>query len=611
MLTEITELTNTNTNTTTTTKPTGLNVLITSALPYVNNIPHIGTITGCVLPADILSRYYKIMGNNVIYICGADEYGTSTEVKALEEQLEPYALCSKYLERHKEIYNWFNIDFTYFGRTSTPDPHNDTWNHTKLTQEIFMDLYNNGYIDCEECENLWCDELNAYVADRFVIGTCPSCVSIGERGDQCSNCSLTFDSAACLLDPKYKFNKSYNLHLKKTRQLFLNLPKLKDQIIDHLITNIKAGTSINNDNTNDDNTNNDNTNTNTNINPLVDLIINGTISWINGLKKRCISRDYKWGTPIPTEICDKLNLGPKTFYNWFDAPIGYISITSNYTDNWPDWWCNPQNTKLIQVMGIDNIPFHTVMFPGTLLGTGKNYTLWNQIVSSYFLKYNDLKFSKTMNIGLFCDTAIKISQDLDISSDHWRYYLIKNRPETKDSSFTWQSFVNDCNANLANNFGNLVNRCFGMIKNYRKCYVNFKDEYLVKSNDLQEEVKQLFIKYHTCMKDGSLKGALIAALTLSTTINKFVANNTPWLLYKANVEDMEIDYILYIVVAHVDIICNMLLPIMPDTINNISKCIITDNNTNDITINLENYKIPFKILSLDVIKNYFNDIGIN
>jgi methionyl-tRNA synthetase len=285
------------------------NILITSALPYVNNIPHLGNIIGCCLSADIFAKYSRMKNKNVLFLCGTDEYGTTTEAKALEEGLSCEEICAKYYNEHKRVYDWFNIEFDYFGRTSTEK-------QTEISQTIFKQLNANGFIHEDKIDQLFCLKCSKFLADRFVEGTCPSCNYVDARGDQCDNCQKLINSIE-LKDPRCKTCSSSPI-IKSTQHLFLDLPKLTPDLEKWINETVE-------------NKDNHWTNTATVI----------TKAWIKeGLKSRCITRDLKWGTQVPLKGFES-----KVFYVWFDAPIGYLSIAANYTDQWQQWFKNPKNVN--------------------------------------------------------------------------------------------------------------------------------------------------------------------------------------------------------------------------------------------------------------------------
>ncbi|KAB1210186.1 putative methionine--tRNA ligase [Morella rubra] len=399
------------------------NILVTSALPYVNNVPHLGNIIGCVLSADVFARYCRLRGYNVIYICGTDEYGTATETKALEENSTPQQICDKYHAIHKEVYNWFDISFDEFGRTSTPQ-------QTDVCHAIFKKLIENNWLSENTIQQFYCEKCNRFLADRLVEGTCPfpNCNYDSARGDQCEKCCQLLNSTE-LKDPRCKVCQT-TPQIRDTIHLFLELPLLKDKLEEYINNMSVAGSWSQN-------------------------AIQATYAWLKGgLKPRCITRDLKWGVPVPHE-----KFKDKVFYVWFDAPIGYVSITSCYTPDWEKWWKNPENVELYQFMGKDNVPFHTVMFPSTLLGTGEKWTLMKSISVTEYLNYETGKFSKSKGIGVFSNDA----KDTNIPPEVWRYYLLTNRPEVSDTVFTWADLQAKLNTELLNNLGNFVNRVLSFI----------------------------------------------------------------------------------------------------------------------------------------------------
>ncbi|KAI0134715.1 methionyl-tRNA synthetase [Xylariales sp. AK1849] len=392
------------------------NILITSALPYVNNVPHLGNIIGSLLSADVFSRYSKLRNRPTLFICGTDEYGTATETKALETKQTPQELCDEFHVKHKEIYSWFEIGFDYFGRTTTEK-------QTEIVQDIFLKLHKNGYLEERTTTQPYCEhpDHKAFLADRFVEGTCPKCQYYDARGDQCDQCGNLLDPLE-LINPKCKVDGSTPIP-KDTTHIFLLLDKLAPAVKEWVETSSK-GWSANG------------------------LAI--TRAWLSrGLEGRSITRDLKWGVAVPLEGYEK-----KVIYVWFDACIGYPSITANYTDQWEKWWRNPDDVKLYQFMGKDNTPFHTVIFPASQIGTNDKWTQLNTISTTEYLNYETGKFSKSRGVGVFGDTA----QEIGIPPSVWRYYLLASRPETGDTQFLWADFVAANNNELLANFGNFCNR---------------------------------------------------------------------------------------------------------------------------------------------------------
>ncbi|KAF5452117.1 hypothetical protein F2P56_027150 [Juglans regia] len=478
------------------------NILITSALPYVNNVPHLGNIIGCVLSADVFARYCRLRSYNAIYMCGTDEYGTATETKAMEENSTPKEICDKYYAIHKEVYEWFNISFDKFGRTSAPQ-------QTEVCQAIFKKLLENNWLSENTMQQLYCDTCKRFLADRLVEGTCPKegCDYKSARGDQCEKCSKLLNPTE-LKDPRCKVCQK-TPRIRDTNHLFLELPLLKDRLEEYINKMSVAGSWSQN-------------------------AIQATYAWLKeGLKSRCITRDLKWGVPVPHE-----RYSDKVFYVWFDAPIGYVSITSCYTPEWEKWWKNPENVELYQFMGKDNVPFHTVMFPSTLLGTEENWTLMKTISVTEYLNYEAGKFSKSKGIGVFGNDA----KDTNIPVEVWRYYLLNNRPEVSDTLFTWADLQAKLNSELLNNLGNFINRVLSFIA---KPPGQGYGSVIPKPSDsdpdplTHEPTKKLVCSIVECveqyveaMEKVKLKQGLKTAMSISNEGNGYLQESQFWKLYK-------------------------------------------------------------------------------
>ena len=455
-------------------------VLITSALPYVNNVPHLGNIIGCVLSADVFARFCRSYGCETIFICGTDEHGTTTEVKAIEEGITPKEVCDKYFIIHKEVYEWFNCSFDKFGRSSSKTNY-------EISIDIFKKLDQNGYILEDELEQMYDSKAKKFLADRFVEGTCPKCSFESARGDQCDNCGSLLDPTD-LKNPVSKLTGEKPV-IKKEKHLFVDLPKLSTDL-KKWINSEKKNWSKN--------------------------AVSMTESWLKtGLKPRCITRDLKWGVPVP-----KKGYEHKVFYSWFDAPIAYISITKEATKNWQKWWHNPNEVQLYQFMGKDNIPFHTIMFPSFLIGAKDNYTLLHQISSTEYLNYEDSQFSKSRGVGVFGNQVMETG----IPADIWRYYLLINRPETADTEFRWDDFQARNNNELLANFGNFVNRILTFLdKNYDGIIPKAKrDEKFVL------ECKKKLNKIANLLSKISLREGLQEVMLLSRLGNQYFQEKKPW-----------------------------------------------------------------------------------
>ena len=508
--------------------------LVTSALPYVNNIPHLGNLTQ-VLSADVFARFCRSKGYETLYICGTDEYGTASETRALQEGVTPRELCDHYHKIHEEIYKWFNISFDYFGRTSTPL-------QTEIVQHIFNKVDENGYISEKESEQLYCPNCKRYLADRYVVGTCPHCHEEGARGDQCDKCGTLLEPTE-LIDPKCSVCGTTPV-LKKTKHLYINLPKALPLLQAWMEKASVEGYWAKN-------------------------AIQITNSWIrDGLQERCITRDLKWGIPVP-----KPGYEDKVFYVWFDAPIGYISITANATKDWEYWWRDPENTDLFQFIGKDNIPFHTVIFPSSLLATGEKWTMLHHMSSTEYLNYEGGKFSKSKGIGIFGNDV----EETGIPADVWRFYMFYNRPEKSDFTFTWKDFQEKLNKELIGNLSNLVNRTLTFTSRFFSGRIEEGDVI----EELQREIKAREAEITALLDRAEERDALRAIFALSDLGNKAFQDNEPW---KLRTEDPEkakalLRTLLYLI-RDLGI---MVTPYMPSTGEKILSFLKKENlNWNDI-----------------------------
>ncbi|NQZ56367.1 MAG: methionine--tRNA ligase [Lentisphaeraceae bacterium] len=496
--------------------------LITSALPYVNNEPHLGNIIGCVLSADAYARFCRSKGYETLYICGTDEYGTATETKAQQEGVTPREICDKYHVIHKEIYDHFNISFDTFGRTSTPE-------HTEIVQWAFKGVEDNDYLKEVHSEQYFCKPCDKFLADRLVKGACPKCKFEDAKGDQCDGCGAMLEPTE-LVDPKCSVCNNFP-ELRKTHHLHLDLPKIKGQLGEFQEKSIEEGFWPNNAKTT-------------------------TRSWMTSrdLQSRAITRDLKWGVPVPKEGFDD-----KVFYVWFDAPLGYVSITRKaFPDTWKDWWLSPENTELYQFMAKDNIPFHSIIFPATQLATGENWTKVHHLSSTEYLNYEDTKFSKSNHIGVFGSDVIESG----IHSDLWRFYLLAVRPERQDTAFSWEEFFTHTNNIFLNNIGNLVNRTLVY------CQKNFDgklEEPIFEESHIEfmQEVQELQAEITDAMDKVSIKEALRLILQVGSLGNIFFDRQKPWVKIKEDRESVATT--ISILIHLIRDIGVMIEPFMPET----------------------------------------------
>ncbi len=473
--------------------------LVTSALPYVNNIPHLGNLIQ-LLSADVFARFCRSRGYETLYVCGTDEYGTATETRAREEKKSPRELCDYYYKEHEEIYRWFGIAFDKFGRTSNKECE-------EITQAMFSSLDKNGYIKEHTNKQLFCPSCQMFLADRYVNGTCPECGFEDARGDQCDSCGTLLDPVD-LKNPRCSLCGS-SPEIKETKHLYIDLPSISPKLEEWINQASKEG-------------------------KWSDNAIAMTKAWIrDGLNERAITRDLKWGIPVP-----KAGYENKVFYVWFNAPIGYISITKQLADelidegkpsfDWKSWWLPEESdeakgkppVKLFQFIGKDNIPFHTVIFPSSQIGSGHNYTKLFHMSSSEYLNYEDGKFSKSRGVGVFGTDA----KESGIKADAWRFYIFYNRPEKQDYQFTWKEFRERYNGELIGNLGNLVNRTLLFVQKYYDSKIPLSTI----NEELWKKVKEHEEKATELLEWANLKDAFHEIFIISDLGNKAFQENEPW-----------------------------------------------------------------------------------
>jgi len=464
-------------------------ILITTALPYVNNVPHLGNLVQTI-SGDVYARFLRLIGKEILFIGGTDEHGTTTETTAIKEGLTPREVCDKYFKIHSDVYTWFNISFDCLGRTSSPE-------NKMIVLEIFHKLYENGFITADILEQTFCRQCDRFLADRFVEGTCPHCDYEHARGDQCERCGKILDAVE-LVDPTCKVCGN-TPEVRKSKHLFIDLPSISP-MLKKWIASVKDNWSVN--------------------------AVTMTQAWLKeGLQKRCITRDLKWGISVPKEGYEH-----KVFYVWFDAPIGYIGITAECRKDWRNWWTS-EDVKLVQFMGKDNIPFHTIMFPSSLLGTKDPWIKVSELSVNEYLNYQGGQFSKSRHIGVFGNDA----EETGIPSDVWRYYLMMNRPETGDTEFTWEDFQVKINNELVATFGNLVYRTMSFINRYYDSTLSelhltdADEEFSKKVEEIEEKVK-------VYLDEIRLKDALKEIMHICRLGNQYFQQTEPWKAVKLDPE---------------------------------------------------------------------------
>ncbi len=463
--------------------------LITSALPYINGTKHLGNLVGSMLPADIYARYLRQKGEQVLFICGTDEHGTPAELAALKNNMAVGEYCEKMYQKQNEIYEKLGISFDYFGRTSSQQ-------NKILTQHIANALYEKGYIYEGTVKQFYSIDDDLYLPDRYVEGECPHCGYENARGDQCENCTKLLDPED-LVKPRSAISGSENLELRESKHLFLSLKKMEGKLRTWIETKEEWS-------------------------PLVKSI---ALKWLNeGLQDRCITRDLKWGVPV-----DRPGYEGKVYYVWFDAPIGYISITKEWSDqapeerNWEDYWKDDKDVEYTQFMAKDNVPFHTISFPATLMAAEENWKLVDNLKGFNWLTYYGGKFSTSQGRGIFTDQALEI-----MPTDYWRYYLIARAPEGSDSSFTWEDFQQVCNKDLADVLGNFVNRLYKFSQKKYNGEVPNVSKWDEAENNLCQQLDKHLKAFDKHMSDREYRKSAQELRQIWSLGNVYIAEEAPW-----------------------------------------------------------------------------------
>ncbi|MFB7541332.1 methionine--tRNA ligase [Streptomyces zaomyceticus] len=480
--------------------------LVTSALPYINGIKHLGNMVGSMLPADVYSRYLRRRGHDVLYICATDEHGTPAELAAKEAGLSVAEFCAQAHDAQKAVYDGFDLAFDYFGRSSSQQ-------NVEITQHFARKLNENGFIEERAIRQVYSPVDGRFLPDRYVEGTCPHCGYDKARGDQCENCTRVLDPTD-LIDPRSAISGSTDLEVRETKHLFLLQSKLQPEVEEWI-----AGVSA----------------------EWPHLSTSIARKWLTeGLNDRAITRDLDWGVPVPADTWPELAAEGKVFYVWFDAPIEYIGATKEWADaasdgearDWKSWWYEADDTvRYTQFMAKDNVPFHTVMFPATELGVREPWKKVDVVKGFNWLTFYGGKFSTSQKRGVFTDAALEI-----LPSDYWRYFLIANAPESDDSSFTWEHFTATVNKDLADTLGNFVNRVLSFSRK------RFGDEVPAghaagqAEAKLGEEIARLLGEYEEQMEALQFRKAAAALRALWSAGNSYLEEKAPWLEIKTDAD---------------------------------------------------------------------------
>ena len=403
-------------------------ILITSAIPYINGIKHLGNLVGSQLPADLHARYMRARGHEVLFLCATDEHGTPAELAAAKAGKPVAEYCAEMWAVQKDLSDGFRLSFDKFGRSSSPQNH-------ALTQHFAVRLADAGLIDEVTEKQVYSNADGRFLPDRYIEGTCPNCGYDKARGDQCENCTKQLDPTD-LIDPRSAVSGSTDLEVRETKHLYLKQRSLRGELSDWIDSKTDW--------------------------PVLTTSI--AKKWLNdgdGLQDRGITRDLDWGIPVQKGDAPWPGMEGKVFYVWFDAPIEYIACAKEWSDergadDWERWWRTDKgadDVRYVQFMGKDNVPFHTLSFPATIIGSGEPWKLVDYIKSFNYLNYDGGQFSTSQGRGVFMDQALEI-----LPADYWRWWLLSHAPESSDSEFTWQNFQASVNKDLADVLGNFVSR---------------------------------------------------------------------------------------------------------------------------------------------------------
>ena len=470
--------------------------MITAALPYANGPVHIGHLAGVYIPADVYARFQRNTEQEVAFICGSDEHGIPITIRAKKEGITPQDVVDKYHEIIKKSFTDLGISFDEYSRTTSKK-------HYEVSQEFFLNLYNKGKFEEEISEQFFDEQAGEFLADRYIVGTCPKCSNENAYGDQCEKCGSTL-SPTELINPKSMLSGNTPV-LKETKNWYLPLNEYENFLNEWIIKGHQDDWKPN--------------------------VYGQVKSWLNdGLKPRAMTRDLNWGVPVPLP-----NAEGKVLYVWFDAPIGYISFTQEWAEkngkNWKDFWQN-EETDLIHFIGKDNIVFHCIIFPSMMKAHG-DYIMPKNVPAFEFLNLENDKISTSRNWAVWAHEYV---EDFPDQQDTLRYALLSSAPETKDNNFTWKDFQTKNNSELVGIFGNFINRVMVLTQKYYNGIVPQPNEFEQVDKDLYHEMQQIPEKIGKNLDEFRFRDALTEMMNLARLGNKYLADEEPWKVIKDNPE---------------------------------------------------------------------------
>ena len=481
-------------------------ILITSAIPYINGIKHLGNLVGSQLPADLFARYMRGRGHEVMFICATDEHGTPAELAAAKAGQPVDEFCAAMHTVQKDIADGFRLSFDHFGRSSS-------LRNRHLTQQFAGKLADAGLIEEVSEKQMFSITDNRFLPDRYITGTCPNCGYTSARGDQCENCTKQLDPTD-LINPRSTISGSTDLEVRETKHLYLRQRSLRDK----LEAWIDSKTDW----------------------PILTTSI--AKKWLNdgdGLQDRGITRDLHWGVPVQRGDQPWPGMEGKVFYVWFDAPIEYIAATAEWADangkkdaDWERWWRTDKgagDVRYVQFMGKDNVPFHTLSFPATIMGSGEPWKLVDYIKSFNYLNYDGGQFSTSAGRGIFMDQALSI-----LPSDYWRWWLLSHAPESADSEFTWENFQASVNKDLADVLGNLVSRVTKFALSKFGDTIPAGGDYGDRETALIADLSQKLRSYESFMEAMEVRKAAIELRGLWVAGNEYLQAAAPWTVVKTD-----------------------------------------------------------------------------